>query len=485
ERTKLPDLNVAPVDLTPPAAEASDTASPSDRLAALTNDARSRLNEAFESAEAQAREQTVGNTGRPAVSRTLAVAAGAAVGAGLSSSRSADSPADGPIDGAVEPTLDAPADGLADTTISVDGSTPETVDATLAAVEQPVPPPAASDFSAEPVEIPGSGASKGWLVWLLVAVIAGGAGAYGYFNRDTVVPYIQALTEKARELDEPTEAEPPKIEDRVGEDGAVASDEAETEAPPDTAESTEDVAPDESETVEADAAATDGPPAEQAETGPSEEELLEAQRRAAELQAIAEAQTPLGLDMQPLAPALTGEQAFLYEEAVGDGGGDLAHNAAIVWEKADEPGIQGADPTVLRGIARVPSRNMLVTVTMRKNTDPTLPASHTFEVQFDLPADAPFGTVSEIGGFLAKNTEPERGTPMVGAAARVTEGFFILGLSDQAEDLATNLDLLKNREWLDVPIIYANGKRAIVTLSKGETGGAALTEVLTAWGEAD
>jgi len=37
-----------------------------------------------------------------------------------------------------------------------------------------------------------------------------------------------------------------------------------------------------------------------------------------------------------------------------------------------------------------------MTLSMRRNTDQALPASHTIEIMFNLPADFPFGGINNV-----------------------------------------------------------------------------------------
>ena len=70
-----------------------------------------------------------------------------------------------------------------------------------------------------------------------------------------------------------------------------------------------------------------------------------------------------------------------------------------------------------------------MTWSLRRNTDQSLPASHTVEVMFKLPADFSSGSIYNVPGILMKQTEQTRGVPLAGLAVKVTNGFFLIGLS--------------------------------------------------------
>ena len=124
-----------------------------------------------------------------------------------------------------------------------------------------------------------------------------------------------------------------------------------------------------------------------------------------------------------------------------------------------------------------------MTMSFRRNTDKTLPASHTAELTFVLPSDFNGGGVSNVPGILMKPSEQARGTPLAGLAVKVTDGFFLIGLSNVEADRARNVALLKDRPWFDVPLVYNNQRRAIVAIEKGEPGQRAFAKAFAAWGE--
>jgi hypothetical protein len=77
-----------------------------------------------------------------------------------------------------------------------------------------------------------------------------------------------------------------------------------------------------------------------------------------------------------------------------------------------------------------------------------------------------------------------RGTPLAGLAVKLADGFFLVGLSNGEVNRARNLQLLKERSWFDVPLVYANQRRAIIAFEKGAPGERAFNEALVAWGKA-
>ena len=82
-----------------------------------------------------------------------------------------------------------------------------------------------------------------------------------------------------------------------------------------------------------------------------------------------------------------------------------------------------------------------------------------------------------------KQTEQSRGVPLAGLAVKVTNGYFLIGLSSADADRERNVQLLKERPWFDIPVVYTNNRRAILALEKGTPGERAFADAFKAWGQ--
>jgi hypothetical protein len=141
------------------------------------------------------------------------------------------------------------------------------------------------------------------------------------------------------------------------------------------------------------------------------------------------------------------------------------------------------DELAARADIDIPSRGLRVVMSLRRNGDPSLPASHVVEITLAVPADFNNGGVANVPGILMKSNLEARGTPLAGLAVKVTDGFFLVGLSSVAVDRERNVGLLLGRAWFDIPIVYTNQRRAIIAIEKGSSGAQVFKTVLTAWGE--
>jgi hypothetical protein len=177
------------------------------------------------------------------------------------------------------------------------------------------------------------------------------------------------------------------------------------------------------------------------------------------------------------------QRVVLYDEDPGDPKGKQ-YIGSVVWrtEQIKATGTQKADIAV-RADIEIPDRKFKMTMSFRRNTDTSLPASHTAELTFILPQDFSGGGVGNVPGILMKSNEQARGTPLAGLAVKVTDGFFLVGLSNVDADRTRNVQLLKERSWFDVPLVYTNQRRAIIAIEKGAPGERAFNDAFALWGD--
>ena len=191
-----------------------------------------------------------------------------------------------------------------------------------------------------------------------------------------------------------------------------------------------------------------------------------------------------GANRPAAAPAAdVAQKVVLYEEDPANAQGKR-YVGSVIWRtETVSPGPGLAPELAIRADVEIPERRMRMTWSMRRNTDKALPASHTIEIMFTLPADFPEGGIQNVPGVLVKQNEQTRGVPLAGLAVKVTNGFFLVGLNSSEVDLARNIALLKERPWFDVPIVYNTGKRALLAIEKGTPGERAFDDAFRAWGQ--
>ena len=181
--------------------------------------------------------------------------------------------------------------------------------------------------------------------------------------------------------------------------------------------------------------------------------------------------------------AAVAQKVVLYDEDPNDPQGKRYVGSALWRTETVSPGPGLAPELAVRADIEIPERKLRMTWSLRRNTDKALPASHTIEILFTLPADFPEGGIGNVPGVLMKQNEQARGVPLAGLAVKVTNGYFLIGLSAVDVDVQRNIQLLKERDWFDIPVVYTSGKRAILAMEKGTPGTRAFEEAFRAWGQ--
>lgn len=181
--------------------------------------------------------------------------------------------------------------------------------------------------------------------------------------------------------------------------------------------------------------------------------------------------------------AAVAQKVVLYDEDPSDPQGKRYVGSAVWRTETVSPGAGLAPELAIRADVEIPERRMRMTWSLRRNTDKALPASHTIEIMFTLPSDFPEGGIANVPGILMKQNEQARGLPLAGLSVKVTNNYFLIGLSAVNVDQQRNIELLKDRDWFDIPIVYTSGKRAILAVEKGTPGARAFAESFKAWGE--
>lgn len=213
--------------------------------------------------------------------------------------------------------------------------------------------------------------------------------------------------------------------------------------------------------------------------------------------ALATPETPAVLpsDGAPAAP-LPSEPATLQEEQTAalspaDDQGIVAQRAIYYFQGAEgSPGraVEGSvtwaqvtrdNAPAVQATLRLAEPEVTTILTIYRNSDASLPASHMVEVEFQGALGST--AIQRVPALVLKTTEQARGEPLAGAAVPVTDNLFWIALSDDADEVSRNVTLLREGAWFDVPILFTDGTRALLTFEKGVPGDRVFQTVMAAW----
>ena len=174
--------------------------------------------------------------------------------------------------------------------------------------------------------------------------------------------------------------------------------------------------------------------------------------------------------------------ATLLEEEPGNRYGN--HVAATArWSLQKRVGSGLESETQVDIDVQIPARRLTVSLTISANLDRALPVSHLINIKFDVPSDFQHSGISDVRGIMMKQTEQVVGVPLQGHMVKVLPNVFALGLLQT--NVQSNAELLYGRSWLEIAIVFANGRRALLVLEKGRSGDAALTQAFASWSQLD
>jgi hypothetical protein len=131
----------------------------------------------------------------------------------------------------------------------------------------------------------------------------------------------------------------------------------------------------------------------------------------------------------------------------------------------------------------IPDAKFSAVMTIEKNTDATLPASHTVTWRFARAPDSPIPEIAETDNLQMRDETSPQVDPLMGARARITSNIFIIALAAGDALSRRNTDLMQTKGWFDLPVRTADNRIAKITMEKGGPGEKVMQEAMQKWAE--
>ena len=129
----------------------------------------------------------------------------------------------------------------------------------------------------------------------------------------------------------------------------------------------------------------------------------------------------------------------------------------------------------------LPEAKLKAVMLIQKNTDETLPASHTIELRF-MPAEgSPVPSIFQIQTPQLRREDTPLGDALLGVPAPILRNYFLVGLSRGDAAMERNVELMRTRGWFDVPMLLTDQRVAKITFEKGSAGERIINEAFDAW----
>jgi hypothetical protein len=195
--------------------------------------------------------------------------------------------------------------------------------------------------------------------------------------------------------------------------------------------------------------------------------------------------TPAKPATRPTTPGLpVAQRALLVLENLENPQELVQRTGNVAWRLAsDSPGAGAPLETIVKGTFEFPEAKLRGEMTFRKNTDAAFPASHTIELVFYPEPDGPIGAIREISQFEGRDQQTVRGAAIQAAQQPVMDNVFLLALNGPEPFRTNNIDLLKERTWFYLEVKTASGRRAALSLERGDFGRSVFADAFRAWGQ--
>ena len=131
--------------------------------------------------------------------------------------------------------------------------------------------------------------------------------------------------------------------------------------------------------------------------------------------------------------------------------------------------------------ADIPDLKMHATMTLRKNTDPTLQATHTIDLKFSFAEGAPITGFKDVGLPQMRREDSTAAEALTSVKVKISDVYFLIALAKGDSDTARNLDLMQTRAWFDFPLLLNDDRIAKVVFQKSPEGQAMLEKAFEAW----
>ena len=135
---------------------------------------------------------------------------------------------------------------------------------------------------------------------------------------------------------------------------------------------------------------------------------------------------------------------------------------------------------VVKADADIPDLKMHATMTLRKNTDSTLQATHTIDLKFSFADGASITGVKDVEPKM-RNLGSTASEALTGARVKISDVYFLIALAKGDQDAARNLDLMQTRGWFDFSLLLHDNRIAKLVLEKSTQGEEMLAKAFEAW----
>jgi hypothetical protein len=182
----------------------------------------------------------------------------------------------------------------------------------------------------------------------------------------------------------------------------------------------------------------------------------------------------------PAAPAVAqggnGNRAALLVGNVGDPSHPQTFVGTVAWSAISST---ASSPSVADGVqarVEIPDAHLDLTMTLRRNTDQSIPATHTIELRLAPQRGGPVEALKVVEAPMMRANDSPAGKRLAAIPAQITNDLVLIGLN-QGPEASANLDLLRSSAWFDLPIRLEHDRVAKLTIEEGPLAHALLEKL--------
>jgi hypothetical protein len=152
----------------------------------------------------------------------------------------------------------------------------------------------------------------------------------------------------------------------------------------------------------------------------------------------------------------------------------------VIWSAA--PALPGQPGSLgVKADIDIPDLKMHASMTLRKNTDAALPASHTIDLRLVFDEGSPIKGVKDIDLPRMRRDESPNADPLLGVKVKINDSYFLIGLNRADADISRNVDEIATRGWFDFPLLLNDDRIAKLTFEKAADGERVVNDALAVW----
>jgi hypothetical protein len=182
----------------------------------------------------------------------------------------------------------------------------------------------------------------------------------------------------------------------------------------------------------------------------------------------------------PAAPAPSAGRAAMLVASADNPQKPAVSLGSTVWSLIP-PAPNQPGTVAVKAEADIPDLKMHATMTLRKNTDPTLQATHTIDLKFSFAEGAPIAGFKDVGLPQMRKEDSTAAEALTSVKVKISDTYFLIALAKGEADTARNLDLMQTRSWFDFPLLLNDDRIAKIVFQKSPEGQAMLEKAFEAW----